>query len=87
MTERWKKMIRIAGELVGGGVKVSVSSEAEARLVQEEMAGRCRFVADCGCGKFHLVGSDGPALWRAAQKHAIETGHKAFGHFLFGGGK
>lgn len=79
-------MLRIAGEVIGGGsegLKVEVHSVEDARMVQREMANRCIFTAACGCGKFHLRGRDGVSIFKQAERHAHETGHRCFGHFMF----
>lgn len=76
--------MRILGERVSGGIQVAVESERDAQVVQEEMAGNCRFVASCGCGQLKLSGSDGVQIWRLAEAHFRQTGHKCFGHFMFG---
>jgi hypothetical protein len=75
-------MLKIAGELVGGGVRVAVETEKEVREVQKALP-NCRFVASCGCGRFSEEGRDGVKLFQMAQKHFEETGHGAYGHFVF----
>jgi len=72
------------GERVGGGT-VSISSERDARLVQQELQDLCQFTVSCGCG-FHLKGPQGVKLFQQAEQHFRETGHGAFGHFTFGAG-
>lgn len=82
-------MLKIDGKIVGNAprgeeMRVTVRSTSEARRVQEETQGRCRFVVSCGCG-FYREGSDGVELYGAALFHHRETGHGTFGHFAFAG--